>query len=290
MKASRKIFSVLLAAFMFAAIFILSCTKDNSSSSAVPPGQQRVSLYLTDDPGLFDKVLIDIQSVKVLVDTSTADTVEHRWRHDWNCDDGRDTSVVWEDLQVRPGVYDLLTLRNGTDTMLAEGNIPQGKIKRIKITLGSDNSLVKDSVSYPLNLYPGDSVITLKLSGNELDEYLTGQFELWLDFNVGRSIIKVRNNEFYLRPFIGLLIIKAKGSIEGKITPWDAYPVVSIYNGADTSYAIPYRDGRFKVRGLDPGTYTVFVNASNGYQDTTINNVTVTARQEFDLPDIELHK
>ena len=290
MKASRKIFSVLLAVFAVAAIFILSCTKDNSSSSSVPPGQQRVSLYLSDDPALFDKVLIDIQSVKVLVDTSSADTVEHRWRHDWNCDDGRDTSVVWEDLQIRPGVYDLLTLRNGTDTLLAAGNIPQGKIKRIKITLGSDNSLVKDSVGYPLKLFPGDSVITLKLSGNELDEYLTGQFQLWLDFNIGRSIIKVRNNEFYLRPFIRLFITKATGSIEGKITPWDAYPVVSVYNGTDSSYAIPYRDGRFKVRGLDPGVYTVFVNASNGYQDTTINNVTVTAREEFDLPDIELHK
>jgi hypothetical protein len=289
MKASRKIYSVLFVACAFAALFVLSCTKDNSSSS-VPPGQQRVSLYLSDDPGLFDQVLIDIQSVKVLVDTSTADTVEHRGRHDWNCDDGRDTSVVWEDLQIRPGVYDLLTLRNGTDTLLAGGTIPAGKIKRIKITLGTNNSLVKDSVSYPLHLYPGESVITLKLTGNELDEYLSGQFQLWLDFNIGRSIIKVHDNEFFLRPFIHLFVMKATGSIAGKITPWDAFPVVSIYNGTDTAFGIPYRDGKFKVRGLDPGTYSVFINASNGYQDTTINNITVTAKQEFDLPDIELHK
>ncbi|MGC4038847.1 MAG: DUF4382 domain-containing protein [Chitinophagaceae bacterium] len=290
MKASRKILSVLVAASVFAAIFVLSCTKDNSSSSSVPPGKQKVSLYLSDDPGLFDQVLIDIQSVRVLVDTSTADTVEHRWRHDWNCDDGKDTSVIWEDLSIRPGVYDLLTLRNGTDTLFANGTIPQGKIKRIKITLGTNNSLVKDSVSYPLNLYPGDSVITLKLSGNEFDEYLAGQFQLWLDFNVGRSILKIRDGEFYLKPFIRLFITKATGSVAGKVTPWDAYPVVSVYNETDTAYAIPYRDGNFKVRGLDPGTYTVFVNASNGYQDTTITNVTVTARQEFDLPDITLHK
>jgi hypothetical protein len=290
MKASRKIFSVLLAASVFAAVFILSCSKDNSSSSSVPPGQQRVSLYLSDDPALFDQVLIDIQSVKVLVDTSSLDTVEHRGHHDWNCDDGKDTSVIWQDLSIRPGVYDLLTLRNGTDTLFASGTIPQGKIKRIKITLGSNNSLVKDSVTYPLKLYPGDSVITLKLSGNEFDEYLAGQFQLWLDFNVGRSIIKVRNGEFYLRPYIRLFVTKATGSIEGKITPWDAYPVVSVYNDSDTAYAIPFINGHFKVRGLNPGTYTVFVNASNGYQDTTITNVSVTAREQFKLPDIELHK
>lgn len=289
MKTSRKIFSVLAVASVVSATFILSCTKDNSSS-AVPPGQQRISLYLADDPALFDKVLIDIQSVRVLVDTSTSDTLEHRWHHDQDCDDGRDTSVVWQDLQIRPGVYDLLTLRNGTDTLLAAGNIPKGKIKRIKITLGTENSLVKDSVTYPLHLLPGDSVITLKLSGNELDEYLSGQSQLWLDFNIGRSIIKVRNGEFYLRPFIRMFITKATGSIAGKITPPDAYPVVSVYSGTDTSYAIPFGNGRFKVRGLDPGSYTVFVNASNGYQDTTISNVTVTAREEFTLPDIELHK
>ncbi|MBL7762613.1 MAG: DUF4382 domain-containing protein [Chitinophagaceae bacterium] len=288
MKASRKIFIILMAAFCSAAIFI-ACSKDKSDVSAVPAGQQRVSLYLSDDPALFDKVLIDIQSVKVLVDTSSADSLDHR-HHDRDCDDGRDTSVIWQDLAIRPGVYDLLTLRNGADTLLAAGNIPQGKIKRIKITLGANNSLVKDSVSYPLHLMRGDSVITLKLYGHEFDEYLTGQLQLWLDFNVGKSIIKVRNGEFYLKPFIRMFIMKATGAIEGKITPWDAYAVVSVYNAKDTAYAIPFRDGKFKVRGLAPGSYTVFVNASNGYQDTTITDVTVNAREETELPKIELHK
>ncbi|MCW3119976.1 MAG: hypothetical protein JWM28_4058 [Chitinophagaceae bacterium] len=289
MKFSGKLLRVLIATISFVAIFMVSCKKENSSTSAVPPGQQKISLYLSDDPALFDKVLIDIQSVKVLVDTSAVDSLEHPWRHDHNWDDEKDTSVVWQDLTIRPGVYDLLTLRNGADTLLAGGTIPQGKIKRIKITLGSDNSLVKDSVSYPLHLYPGDSVITLKLSGNEFDEYLAGQFQLWLDFNVGKSIINVRNNEFYLRPFIRLFITKVTGSIDGEIKPWDAYAVVSVYN-ADTAYAIPFGDGKFKVRGLTPGTYTVFVNGSNGYQDTTVNNVTVSSRQETELPHIVLHK
>ncbi|MES1218267.1 MAG: DUF4382 domain-containing protein [Bacteroidota bacterium] len=290
MKFSGKFLSILMAAFSIIAVFMVSCNKDSSGSSAVPPGQQKVSLYLSDDPALFDQVLIDIQSVKVLVDTASVDSTNFPWRHDHNCDDGRDTSVIWQDITVRPGVYDLLTLRNGTDTLFAGGTIPKGKIKRIKITLGTNNSLVKDSVNYPLHLYPGDSVINIKLIGNEFDEYLTGQLQLWLDFNVGKSIIKVRNNEFYLRPYIRLFVTKATGSVEGEIKPWDAYAVVSVYNATDTAYAIPFVNGKFKVRGLTPGSYTVFVNASNGYQDTTINDVTVTARQEFELPKIELHK
>jgi Domain of unknown function (DUF4382) len=291
MKFTGKLLSILMAVFGFTAIFIMSCQKDNSASS-IPPGKQKLSLYLSDDPALFDKVLIDIQAVRVLVDTSTTDSLDddHEWHHDHDCDDGRDTSVVWQDLQIRPGVYDLLTLRNGTDTLLAAGNIPKGEIKRIKITLGPNNSLVKDSVTYPLHLFHGDSVITIKLRGNEFDEYLSGQLQLWLDFNLGKSIIKVRHNEFFLRPFIRLFITKATGSIEGEIKPLDAFPVVSVYNATDTAYAIPFVNGKFKVRGLAPGSYTVFVNASNGYLDTTINDVTVTARQETELPKIELHK
>ncbi|OQP56350.1 carboxypeptidase-like regulatory domain-containing protein [Niastella populi] len=56
------------------------------------------------------------------------------------------------------------------------------------------------------------------------------------------------------------------------------------------AYAFPWRDGRFKVRGLDSGIYSVFVNAGNGYQDTTINNVSVTVGKETDLGTITLHK
>ncbi|HVZ56057.1 MAG TPA: DUF4382 domain-containing protein [Chitinophagaceae bacterium] len=287
MKTSWKIFGAMMFALVGLAALLASCSKDQSGK--VPAGQQNVSLYLSDDPGLFDKVLIDIQSVRVLVDTSSADSTDHH-RHDCDFDDNRDTSVVWENLSIRPGVYDLLSLRNGTDTLLASGNIPQGKIRRIKITLGPDNSLVKDSVTYPLHLFPGDSVLTIKLVGNEFDEYLAGHMQLWLDFNIGKSIIRVRDGQFYLRPYIRLFVTKATGAIAGIVTPWDAYPVISVYNDKDTAYAIPWADGRFKVRGLDPGTYTVFVNASNGYQDTTITGVTVTAREVNELGKITLHK
>ncbi len=58
----------------------------------------------------------------------------------------------------------------------------------------------------------------------------------------------------------------------------------------DTAYAFPWKDGRFKVRGLDSGTYSVYVNAGNGYKDTTINNVSVTVGKETDLGTITLHK
>lgn len=270
----------LLAAGIIATTIFFACQKEGSSGNN--SGNQKVSIYLTDGPGLFDHVYIDIQSVEVLVDTCSN-------QQSYNWGNLHDSCVSWQTLSIRPGVYDLLTLTNGTDTLLASGSIPSGKIFGMKITLGTNNSLVKDSVSYPLNLYPGENTILLRLKGNEFDEYLSGHLQVWLDFDVTRSIVTVRNNEFYLRPFIRLFTVKMTGSIEGKILPRDAYSVLTVYNNQDTAYAIPGHDGEFKVRGLDPGTYSVFVNASNGYQDTTINNVTVQARRETDIGTVTVH-
>src|SRR5690606_34727942 len=76
-------------------IIIYACSKNNSAEpEAIPEGQQRVNLMLTDDPGLFDQVLIDIQKVEVLVDTCAGrgddDDDDDRW-------DDRDRCGWWED-------------------------------------------------------------------------------------------------------------------------------------------------------------------------------------------------
>ncbi|WP_204326507.1 hypothetical protein, partial [Stenotrophomonas maltophilia] len=57
-----------------------------------------------------------------------------------------DSSLVWEDLNVKSGVYDILSLRNGVDTLLASKTVVKGSIRLIRIDIGTNNSLVKDSV------------------------------------------------------------------------------------------------------------------------------------------------
>src|ERR1700722_8978348 len=116
MKKTVNLISLSIAAFLFSILFN-ACSKDSSLSSTIPSDQQNVSLYLTDGPGFFDKVLIDIRSVQVLVDTCSNSS---RFRHD--------TCNVWEPLNVTPGIYDLLSLRNGSDTLLAGSTIPAGEI------------------------------------------------------------------------------------------------------------------------------------------------------------------
>jgi hypothetical protein len=148
---------------------------------------------------------------------------------------------------------------------------------------------MKDSVKYPLHLTNLTTpYIYLTLKGDEWERYEKNKSRLWLDFDVAKSVV-VLGNEFYLRPFIRMFIKSTTGAIGGVVSPMTAFPVISVYNSTDTSYALPNRDGRFLVRGLAPGTYTLNVNASNGYHDTTITNITVKTG-ELDLEKIVLKK
>ena len=54
-------------------------------------------------------------------------------------------------------IYNLLALRNGTDTLLSSSLITTGKILKIKILLGSDNEVYIDSTAnYPLVVFRPD--------------------------------------------------------------------------------------------------------------------------------------
>ncbi|PWV51857.1 DUF4382 domain-containing protein [Chitinophaga sp. S165] len=286
-----------LAALILLAFAFHACQKDNSTSMSPGAGQQRLSIYFADNPGYFDNVFLDIRKVEVLVDTCTTTDDDGNWGDDYHrCwwwedrRDDKDTCQVWDSLGIRAGVYDVLSLRNGTDTLLGDGIVPEGKVKKIRITLGDNNYLVKDSTNYPLKSPSGQVRIVIQVRHSEWEEFSDDNFRLWLDFDVDRSIIQTRQGQFILRPVIHVFTLKQTGSISGKVTPWNAYPVITVYNDQDTSYALPWKDGQYKLRGLKAGTYNLFVNASNGYKDTTITGITVSRGENTKVEGIKLNK
>jgi len=278
-----------------ASYFLVSCSKSESvGGSMTTNGRQNASLYLTDAPGFFDHVNLDIKTVSVLVDTSknTRDHDNSNWDDLGSRDHRPDSFLVWEDLGVKAGIYDLIQLRNGVDTLLASANITAGSIRLIRIDLGTNNTLVKDSVSYPLNLVPGlPSYILIKLKGDEWEHFGANSTRLWLDFDVEKSIVQLRNNAFYLSPVIRAFVVTKTGQISGDLLPRDAWPeIVTVFNNTDTAYGLTNRDGAFRIRGLKDGNYSVFFNASNGYKDTTLSNVTINNAGSVSLGNITLHK
>ncbi len=288
---TKILFSLAITAIV-ASTLIVACTKSNSASA--PAGAQNVSLLLTDAPGFYNNVYLDVKSVEVLVDTST-----NTRKHD-GCDWDRiggggpkpDSSLIWESLNVSAAVYDLLKLQNGVDTLFATATIPVGSIRLIKIDLGTNNSIVKDSVTYNLQLPPGaPSYVLVKLNGNEFEHYAANASRLWLDFNVQRSILQV-GTTFYLNPFLTAFVVSQSGTVAGSVAPSAAWPeIVTVYGPNDTAYAFVNRNnGNFKIRGLKDGTYSANFHASNGYLDSTITNITISNANTVNVGTITLHK
>lgn len=269
-------------AALIVTLAVYSCRKEASASgnaglTTTRPTQLKI--YLTDDQTLvFDKVLIDLKKVEIKVE-----------------DNGVDSLGGWFNLNITPGVYDILKLRNGLDTLFATGTIPANrKLQKLRLTLGTNNSVEKNGQSFPLKIKDKNNEVIVKLDESNVDFSAPDQFLFWLDFDAGKSI-KVdnsgsgNNNGFELRPQIRAFAKSKAGEIEGRVLPAAAQPVVLAINGTDTATAKPEREGEFKIVGLKAGTYTVIFDATaGGYKDTTINNVLVRNGEDTHLPVITL--
>lgn len=288
----------LAASIGFMVLFVFfACSKNNSAGTNpnIPPGKSQVSIYMMDDPIQFSKVLIDIRQVVVEVDTAAkqSDPDEDDEWDDNFCGrhrDQNDKSVIWDTLSIKPGVYDLLQLRNGTDTLLASGLTTTGKILKIRITLGSDNTVFTDSTtSYPLEVFGPSPTFTINVRRENVSSVTNNEFKLWLDFNLSRSIF-FWNGEFLLKPNIIVFNDVVAAKLEGQVLPEHASPLVTAMNAADTLYAIPNEDGRYQFRGVPTGTYSINFKGHNGYKDTTVNNIVVDSMRVVQVPTVTLHK
>lgn len=293
---------ILAGLFLF---LILSCQKETNENN-IPEGQQRIRIRLSDNPVNFDAVNVEILRVEVLV---APDSCRNRSDEDDDDDDGgRGGSgngnchydndhdddddfrcLVWDTLDIRPGIYNLLDLSNGADTLLATGFTVAGTIKKLRLTLGTQNSVVIDSVQYPLGLWSNYNRVTINVRGEDIEEITPGDLQLWLDFDAGRSIVRINNNRFVLKPYLRIWLPAQTAAIKGKVLPDNADAVVAAISNGDTLVAFPDDDGRFKIRGLRGTAADVFINATaNGYRDTAITGVPLQRGREADIGTIQL--
>ncbi len=288
---------LLCASGAAAALLFFACSKSSSSNSNpnIPKGQSQVSLYMMDGPINFDSVLIDIRQVIVEIDTATTQSAADQ-PNQWDagyCGFGRSASnksVIWDTLAITPGIYNLLALRNGTDTLLASGLYPTGKIIKIQITLGSDNSVYTDSTtSYPLEIFGPNPYFTINVSRANVADVTNNEFKIWLDFNLSRSIF-FWNGEFLLKPYFTVFNDMMAAKVQGQVLPPRAGALVMGINGTDTIYAVPFWKGQYQFRNVPAGTWSFTFKGNNGYSDTTLSSVAVDSMKTVNLPTITLHK
>lgn len=248
--------------FIVLSVLWLACSNDDKTA--------HLHVRLTDAPGDYEEVNIDIQSVEV-------------HNSDGNSSEG------WKTLDVEKGVYNILELSNGLDTLLATAELPAGRISQIRLKLGSNNSVKIGGVIKPLST-PSAQQAGLKLNLHaDLTEGIT--YTVTLDFDAARSIVERGNGTFSLKPVIRALEEATSGAIKGTITPVEAMPAVFAITRTDT-VATAYTDemGKFILRGVPSGSYTVSFNPKEGFAPKQSENVTVTIGSVTDLGTITIQQ
>lgn len=259
MRLSKKILPI--AVFLTGVVAMTSCKKENKNTNVTPASQKaNIGFHLTDAPADYDAVNIDIQQVEVTMVNSGAVTLS----------------------PTTPGVYNLLDFKNGLDTLLLRADLPAGKIGQIRLILGDNNSVVTNGKTYALNT-PSAQQSGLKLNLNQ-EFAADSSYDVWIDFDAGKSIHETGNGKFQLKPVIRAYSSLTDGRIKGYVQPAEANVTVYATNGVDTFSAIPGKGGYYMFTGLPDGTYSVTFDAALAvYIDITTNNVAVSYGQVTDL-------
>jgi hypothetical protein len=218
--------------FMFMAVLILSACKKE--------GNAVLNVYLTDAPVLgLDALYLDLQAIEV---NGSA----------------KDTEKGWKALTMNNrGAFNLLSYVNGKDTLLASGTFSPGKLSQIRLIPGPDNRVVEQAKNYTL------SVTSIMANGIRLAMPLELEsdmvYDVWVDVDVSRSLVRKPNNQFNLEPVARIFTNTGTGAVSGTINPSSTSIYIQMAAGTDTLGTIPNENGDFLIRGISPGNWTLTV-------------------------------
>jgi hypothetical protein len=237
----------LLLGLLAGSLFFAAC-KDETENTPMAS----LSVSMTDLPGNYDEVNIDLRGVEVT---------------------GSGGAVT---LNVNPGIYNLLDFANGLDTLIATGDVPAGNVSQIRLILGGNNSIMVDSVVHPMDV-PSGSESGLKLQIH--NTFAAGaSYALLLDFDANQSVVEHGNGDYSLKPVIRVVETAISGSIAGNVTPVAAgYATIATHVSDTTKVFSSVTDatGNFLIKGVAAGTYNLVVMPPAPMVADTVFNVTV---------------
>ena len=224
---------------------LASCSKSNDAANT-----SKLEVRLTDAPGDFQSVVLDVNQIEVhLKDESSPDG--------------------WKMLSFTPQAINVLDYVNGKSALLVSDDFAPGDLKEIRLILGPNSYVVgRDGVRYDLKTPSAQtSGLKLKLEKATLKQRET--FQLLLDFDVAKSIVERGNwkpgndkkERYLLKPVIRVVAQDLRGGISGTVVPAVARPQIlairSSILGPDTVSTSADASGAYQIGGLPAGTYRV---------------------------------
>lgn len=237
---------------LMASMAMIACTPDDGSDAG--SGVSRVNVRMTDAPGPYDEVNVEIVGVEIHSDVNGWNTLP----------------------MTAPGVYNLLDFTNGLDTLIASANLPSGKISQLRLILGDNNSVMIGGTSYPLTTPSAQqSGLKLQIHQNLIPDIT---YTILLDFDASQSIIETGKGKYILKPVLRTITEGIDGIIQGNLDPDMEAQIWAIHNG-DTFGTYSDSSGAFMIKGLAGATYQVDILPPAPYSDTSFSGVTVVNGQ-----------
>ncbi|MEI6946058.1 DUF4382 domain-containing protein [Paraflavisolibacter sp. H34] len=233
------------------ALFLFACSKKDASSTGTE--KPRLQVYLTDDPGDYEGVYIDVQDIRINYTT--------------------DSTNGWQSLPgVKKTTYNLLTLTNDKDTLLADAELNTGRVEQIRLILGTENYVKVNGQMIKMET-PSAQQSGLKLNiHQEIKEGIL--YKVLLDFDVAKSVKETGNKKYMLKPTIRTVLEAIGGSVKGYVKPATFPTAVLVIKGSDTVASTYTNNGGYTLKGLGAGTYDFhFLPTDTAYKKAVKNSV-----------------
>ncbi|SMB82854.1 conserved hypothetical protein [Hymenobacter roseosalivarius DSM 11622] len=276
-----KITHYLPVAACIGALALSSCAADKTDAT-------KLQVRMTDAPGDFQKVSLDVRQIEV------------------HLKDEQDPNG-WELLPFTPQALNILDYVNGRSALLVDTDFAPGDLKEIRLLLGPNSTVTtRDGVTYDLKTPSGQtSGVKLKLNKATLKERET--FQLLLDFDVAKSIVQRgkwrpgddKKERFILKPVIRVIAQDIAGGLRGTVTPTASLPQILAIRAsitpADTFSTSADASGGYQLSSLPSGVYRVeFFPTTTApanqpvYKNVVRTDITVTNNQITELGQTKL--
>lgn len=167
----------------------------------------------------------------------------------------------------------LLDLRNGVTSEMAEMDVPAGNYDLIRLYV-DHASITVNGVTYNLKVPSGAQTGIKVFIDPDLNVESGLTADLLLDFNLERSFIMKGNMNtpvgikgFIFKPVIRAVNKSTAGTVQGTVSDTSAVTLenAEVWINADTTIATAFTDadGFYALPGITAGTYTVYATKEN---------------------------
>ncbi|TVP49997.1 MAG: DUF4382 domain-containing protein [Mongoliibacter sp.] len=264
----NKLFTMMLAMLAF---FAMSSCDQQENYNTITEGNAKVNVFLVDAPADYEEVWVEVLAVRILPAEN---------------DENTDSEWVHIDHESDDRMVNLLSLVGNNEAFIGSVEVPAGRVSQIRLLLGDNNYIIKNGERIDLKT-PSAQQSGLKLQVNK--EFESGkEYDLIIDFDAGRSIVKAGNSGNYILKPVLRVIAETASSIQGTILPVEAEPKVTASHNGESFSTFTDENGFFRIRGIPAGSYSILIEPKEPYLPVTLEGITLDEGQSITLDTVTL--